>query len=182
MIKLRPLIVLTGAIHISGGDTSERRDIEDAGNDVPPVEGQAQRLMVILKRTVTADRRRGTVRAVHHSRKLRKLRLYKCPLGTLIDPQALPELKAALVAIVKDIAEYNKTSTTCRLDNCYVWEPLAGNRKAAFEGWISRRLAEGDPEVTQALAHIIEPAVVSSEAPAAAPAISEPEPEPSSAS
>lgn len=164
MLKLRPLIVVTGSLHAKGGTTYERRDVTSDQGDRDAVE-------VKQRREVTKDRRKADVIVTAYARKLVKLRLLYTPFGHLLLPTELPALRTLLYDATKAVAEFNRNATqkpVCRLFNEYVWEPLGGNRKAALEGWFARELQEGDEEVVRVLpevqdggtgAVVVEPAV-----------------------
>ncbi len=62
-----------------------------------------------------------------------------------------PELQRILTELTRRAVEFNRTATTAKVANCFLWENLQGNRKAAVEGWLARGELECDKEVQGAL-------------------------------
>lgn len=147
MVNLRPLIVVTGAVHVEGGHRQKRipRNATEEG-----VRGQR---VVLQQHRVSADRLAANTIATGFMRRLRGLRLLKTPLGTLIDPRRLSEVKSMILDASARAGEFNKSERGCLLVNCMVWEHLAGNRLAAVCAWIDL-LGEDDEDVKKALPHV----------------------------
>jgi hypothetical protein len=139
---LRPLIVVTGTIHVEGG-AKNKQTTTNLGED-------QTRSTIFHEREISKDRRHANVIVIAYLRHLRALRIAKTPFGTLCEPSTLPAIKALLQEATRDVIAFNRKSKVCKLSNCYIWEPLSGNRLAAVEGWLSRRLRDGDPEVKTA--------------------------------
>ena len=144
MIKLRPLLIVTGALRVEGGETAARRDsLRDA-------QGDHDRVMTSVTREVSRDRRRANVLVVNCARRLRKLRLLRTPHGSLVNPDRLEDVKALVALASIEAAGFNATSADCKLDNGLLWEPLAGNRREAVEAWVAAKIAAGVTEVCRA--------------------------------
>jgi hypothetical protein len=164
MLRLRPLVVVTGTPHVEGGFTSERR-------------ARRRRKGVVTEElTITKDRKRANVIAVDHSRRLRKMAILRTPFGLLLDPSKLATVQELSRQLSRDAIAFNKTSSTTEITNCLLVEPLAGPRRAAVEGWIARRLSRGDAKALAA-----RPALEMPAAPVAPPAAEPETPEPAEA-
>jgi len=138
------LVVVTGSIYTDGGEKSTRRDRTRKGPDFDTVE-------VTQSRVVSKGRREAaTITASYHKR-FKKFRLLRTPFGSIYEQSALLKLKDLILAVTKTAVEFNAKVDDCRMYNCLLWEPLVGNRQASLEGYLARRAAEGDPEVTAAL-------------------------------
>lgn len=133
-MDLRPLIVLTGTLHVEGGLAKTTRSKAKRANVVTVTEN----------REVSPDRRRGNVVVTDVMRRIRQIRIVRTPFGTLIDPEQLDALKAVIAAATKDVAEFNSTAKDkdARLANTLLWEPLEGNRLVAVQGWVRKHLRE----------------------------------------
>lgn len=150
MVELRPLIVVTGTVRAEGGETNTVR------NTNKPKEGKTETSMVIsVERTVSKDRRIANVITTDYMRKLRQLRLVKSPFGALISPKDLHAIKQLCADVGRKIAEYNKTTRSCVLTNCVLWENLLANRRLAVAGWIDARIVAEDEEVLRALPQLV---------------------------
>lgn len=147
LLKLRPLIVVTGTLHVEGGLKSQRR--ASAPGDKRMRGGT--RTTVVQDREISAERKAAHVIFATYARRIKGLRIMKTPFGMLVAPDKLREVQALLVELTKRAAVFNKDSKVCKIENCLVWEELAGNRKAALEGWLARRKMEADDEVIEAL-------------------------------
>lgn len=132
MLKLKPLIVVTGSIHVEGGEKNTIRSTAES-------HGRARQTL-IHTRQISQARRDGNTIATSTSRKFKGLRIARTPFGSLVDPARSDELHAFLSAATQDVSEFNKAhkSSDCVLTNSMVWERLKGNRLAAVEGWLSR--------------------------------------------
>lgn len=133
MTQLRSLIVLTGSIHVEGGETSRIERREDAGD----------RANVTESRETTGDRRQAMVIKIGAHRSLKRVALLKTPYGTLVDLCDLPRLKSLLAGIAGKVAAFNRDAMTSQLSNGLLWERLQGNRLAAVEGWIAWQVERG---------------------------------------
>lgn len=150
------LVVVTGSIYVEGGEKSTRRDLTERGKN-------RDKIRVVQDREVSHDRRQALSIAAGYHRKFQRLRLLRTtPLGTLYDASTLAELKTLFLDLTKRASDFNKDSVECRMLNCLVWEPLVGNRKAAFEGYLARRAADGDAAVVTAL-KLLSPASAASQ-------------------
>jgi hypothetical protein len=158
MLRLRPLVVVTGTPHVEGGFTSKRR--------------KRSGVVITEDLRITKDRKRANVIVVDYTRRLRKLVILRTPLGLLIDAVNLPVVEDLLRKLTRSAIEFNKGSTTTEITNCMLVEPLAGARRAAVEGWVARRLARGDERAVAARAAlelpVAPPPAPAPEAPAAA--------------
>ncbi len=148
-MPLRPLIVVTGSIHVEGGDTHSVRQKREPKH----MNGTATHALV-HRRTVTDDRRAANVISTEAMRQLRKLRVLKTPFGALVLPEQLDTVKELIADATKRAAEFNVRmgpDATARLTNCLLWEHLRGGRLASVEGWIARGVHEKRPEVVAAV-------------------------------
>lgn len=147
MVELRPLIIITGSVHVSGGDTST---VRKRGK----TEAHAQ--TIVINREVTEDRRAANVIATDYMRKLRNLRLLWTPYGVLVNPAELAEIRGLLAHVDHRIAAYHQArKRTCELQNCVIWENLKGNRLNRVTGWIEAQIARGSAEVKEALPKLV---------------------------
>jgi len=133
MLSLRPLLVVTGSVHVEGGDEWESKQRPNG------VGRGKEHLKVTIDRTVTKDRRQANVIYLDFYRRLRKIQLCRTPFGALLDPSRKTELLAILDVMDHKIAAFNAESKTCQLTNCVVWEKLAASRQAGVAGWLARR-------------------------------------------
>lgn len=146
IVRLRDLIVLSGAIHREGGAITEGRDAT-----APKQSGDYEIVVTQQSRRISKDRRAADTFVVSYSRKLRKDRLLSTPFGALYDQSMLNALQTLLSEITKGASEFNAKSVDCKVMNCLLWEPLRDARKAAVEGWITRQLMDKNLEVQEAL-------------------------------
>lgn len=144
MIDLRPLIIVSGTLHVEGGlSKSVRTEKSPKG---------ARRVVITEERTVSKDRRAGNVVAAGYMRRVRELNILRTPWGALVDPANLDKIKDTIGQATVDVAAFNRTHEKCRVGNTMIWEHLKGNRLEAVIGWIDRKLRDGDQEVKDALA------------------------------
>jgi len=122
---LRPLIVVTGTLHVDGG----------ASVKLVQRTGTQESSQITHEKTVSPDRARANVIVSDVNRKLRKHDPLLTPFGRLFEVGVLSHLVAIFDETTLVLAEFNRTSTGCNIVNGYVWEHLAGNRRAAVEGW-----------------------------------------------
>jgi hypothetical protein len=141
-MPLRPLIVVTGSIHVEGGDTHTVRQA------APKHSGS---ITINHTRKITQDRRQANVVSTGYMRRVARLRLLKTPYGSLVDPEKLPAVKELLTSATRDVAAFNAAhqEATARLTNCLLWEHLRGQRLAAVEGWILRGVSDKVVEVVE---------------------------------
>lgn len=151
LIRLKPLIVVSGTLHVEGGLTSSRRVATPDEANGKRGSGKGVRTTIVQDRDVSDDRRRAHVIFATYARRIKTLRLLKTNFGTLVDPARIADVQSLFVDMTKLAADFNKTSAVCKIENCLVWEELTGNRKAAVEGWIARHKQDGDAEVVSAL-------------------------------
>jgi hypothetical protein len=133
MVKLKPLLVVTGTVRVEGGERNQMSTQSEGGGH----------RTVVQDRVVTKDRKRANVIATAYIRRMRRLHVEKTPYGHLIDPTRKQELFDFLDAATKDAREFNATTKSCKLYNCMVWEVLRGNRQAQIEGWLARCARDG---------------------------------------
>lgn len=143
MVELKPLIVVTGAVHVEGGEQNRVRDEESirAGN----------RMTIVVDRKVSPDRRAANVIATDFVRRLKGIALIRTPFGVLISPKRLDDLKAIIAQSNRKIAEFNSTKRSVKLTDCVLWEPLDGKRRHAVAGWLAAKKAEKNAVVLAAL-------------------------------
>lgn len=147
MIDLRPLIIVTGTVHVEGGERNRVRS-ESTRN--------GNRQMLVVDRSVTDARHAANVIVVDYGRRLKQVRLLRTPFGTLIDPKRLEDLKRLLAMTSKKIAEFNTArGGTTRLANYVLWEQLAGVRRIAVAGWLEAERKAKDEEVVEVLPALI---------------------------
>jgi hypothetical protein len=144
-MPLRPLIVLTGSIHVEGGDTHKVRQADT----------QHGNITINHTRKITPDRRKANVVSTGYMRRVDRLRVLKTPYGNIVDPEKLPAIKELLTCATRDVATFNAAHSTARLTNCLLWEHLRGQRLAAVEGWIMRGLSDKVPEVVEAASALL---------------------------
>lgn len=148
MLTLRPLIVVTGNIHVEGG-------ISNRGKQSKKDLGDRDRVVITQEREISRDRRSADVIATNWARTLRGLRLIKTDFGTLVDPARLPDLKEALDDVMRAIGKFNAAAGAgCAVSNCVIWEHLSGNRRTHVAGWLVHRAVEDDAEVLSVLPQI----------------------------
>jgi hypothetical protein len=152
-VNLKPLIVITGCVRAEGGETHSARQAapQRAAAARRRRQGAPEQITVTHKRTVAPDRRAANVISTDYMRQLRNIRAIKTPYGTLVDAKQLRAVKEMIQAATRDVAEFNAAAAASRLSNCLMWEHLAGNRLAAVQGWIARRLRDGDEVVHSAI-------------------------------
>lgn len=143
MVELRPLIVVTGTIHIEGGETNTVRTSQR--------DQSGKRLKVTLDRNVSEDRRAAAVIATDYMRRLRRIHIMRTPFGVLVDPLRLTDVKELWNTINRKIIAYNSTTRVCAISNCVLWEKLHGTRLAAVSGWIDARVSENEETVLSVL-------------------------------
>jgi hypothetical protein len=149
VLDLRPLIIVTGTIHVEGGERNRVR----SGKRTPK-NGQTQTR--IVDRSVTADRHAANVIVVDYGRRLKQMALLRTPYGVLIGPETLDDLRQLIAASTKKIEEFNakrKRSTT-QLANYVLWENLSGVRQIAVAGWLEVQRKEKDEVVLAALGQL----------------------------
>lgn len=146
MVELKPLIVITGTIHVEGGINKRTRS-------KPKRDGN--KLTVVEDREISAHRRAANVIVTDYMRKLRGLRLLRTPYGTLVDPTSLAAVKELIDAATKEVEEFNRSARGCELSCTLLWETLKGNRAEKVAEYIERKLHDEDKEVTEALAALM---------------------------
>lgn len=148
--------MITGAVHVEGGDTHSAVQKNGAKK-----RAGVEQIVVTQRRTVSEDRRAGNVISTDYMRRLRHLRLVKTPYGSLVDPARLADAKALIASATQDVSAFNSQASekarTTTLTNCLIWESLSGNRLAAVEGWVARRLQSADAETRAALSGLLLP-------------------------
>ncbi len=148
-MNLKGLFILTGIVRVEGGDAHTARQTSARRRKK---EGADEKITIVHKRVVTADRRAANVVSTDYMRRARRLRLLQTPYGGLILPANLQALQVMIAEATKDVAEYNAVEgRSAVLSNCLLWEPLTGNRLAAVQGWMQRQLMRGDEEVRAAI-------------------------------
>lgn len=140
-MKLRSLIVVTGTVHVEGGDKTTFEEATPAGR------GRTTRVQT---KFISADRKRANVITTGFMRDLRSIRVLKTPFGTLVAPERHAALDDLLADIDRTVAVFNQSSPTTKLLNAVLHEPLKGPRLASVEGWIGKRLVEGNKDVAAA--------------------------------
>ena len=148
MLQLRPLVVVTGTIHVEGGEKSKVQLVHDKANTPRK---KSEQVTVVQHRTVARDRRRANVIVTNYARKLRALRILKTPFGTLIEPTKLKDFKGMLMDIARDVGIFNKGATQCQMTNGLLWENLTGNRLAAMRAWLAQQKRQKNRDVREAL-------------------------------
>ena len=144
-MKLRTLFVITGTFRVEGGEvnTVRRMRVPDEDDAAP---SEMEHLTIVQERDVSLDRRRANVIAIDYMRRLRQIRLWKTPFGTLIHPSRIREVRTLLEEATQAAAKFNASSPVCKMANCMLIERLHGVRLAAVEGWLARRLKMKDDE------------------------------------
>lgn len=147
MVELRPLIVVTGTVHVEGGETNT---VRNRSKTKTRAEGT-----VVLDRKVSPDRRDANVITTNYMRKLRMMAVLRTPFGVLLKVNQLDELRQLLSDVGGRIATYNVVPRKCSLSNCVLWERLRGTRLIATAGWIDAQLAGGNTDVKKALSALV---------------------------
>jgi hypothetical protein len=149
VIDLKPLIVVTGTIHVEGGERN-RVQSESTRN------GNRQRLVV--DRSVSPPRRAANVIVVDYGRRLSQMTLLRTPFGILVEPKRLEDLKSLLATITRKIAEFNLArGPTTRLANHVLCERLAGVRLTAVAGWLEAKRKDKDETVLATIDELVRP-------------------------
>lgn len=128
MVKLRSLIVVTGSVHVEGGET----------NTVKNRSAQRTTSTITVRRQVDPARRAANVISADYNRRLKRLPgfLLRTPYGVLVDPkEGAPAVRELLVDIDKKIAARN--GNACKVSNCVLLERLSGDRQDRIEEWIN---------------------------------------------
>lgn len=127
MLDLRPLIVLTGTVHVEGGlvKTSRTQSTKSA-----------TRAVITEDRTIDPARQAANVVATDYMRRIRQTRILRTPFGVLYSLKQLVEVKELIASASADVVEFNRTHKGCRLLNTLLWEHLRGTRLDAVAGWI----------------------------------------------
>lgn len=155
MLKLKPLLVVTGTIRVGGGEKNTVRQQEATTKD----RGDHLQVTITQHRSVSKDRMRGNVISTAFMRRLRGLRALKTPFGSLCEIARLRDVKVLLDEATAAARDFNATvspDSGCRLSNCMLWERLTGNRLAAVEGWLARQIADGDEDLEKSVAPLLD--------------------------
>lgn len=116
---------------MEGGETSTIRRVHRIGDG-------GDKSTALHDRVVTDDRKKAVVIVTDYMRKVRKNRLAKTPFGSIFDDNG-GVARAYLLALMEQANSsaifFNKTSSSCKIWNCMVWEPLAGNRLKSLAYW-----------------------------------------------
>lgn len=154
MIDLRPLLVVTGTLHVEGGEKNRVRKSS--------VRGDTNTQTRVIDRSVDKSRRDANVIVVDYGRRLKeKIALLRTPYGVLVDQAQREALNALIADSTRKIAEFKArypTSTT-RLANYVLVERLTGLREAAVAGWLAQKKRERDPEVLAVFEQLVRPAL-----------------------
>ncbi len=152
MLQLRPLVVITGTIHVEGGAKSSVHSVQGRKKKkAPRSRKNARQLTVVHHRTVSLDRDRANVIATNYSRKLLRMRLLRTPFGTLLEPAKLNDFKKMMMEIATVVAVFNKGATRAQVTNGWLWENLSGVRLAAVRGWLAQQSRHKNEDVREAL-------------------------------
>ena len=143
MVELRPLIIVSGTLHVEGGLSKSTRVSKKA---------DTTKVVTTEERTVSKDRRAGNVVAASYMRRMAVLKILRTPWGALVGPEEIDKLKAMVAQASAEVTSFNKLHTKCKLANTMVYEPLEGPRREAISAWVARKAREGDEEVKTALA------------------------------
>ena len=147
-IQLRPLIVVTGTIHVEGGDKSKVqtrvRQVKDKVKKNGAPRKTTERLTVVHERIVHRHRRQANVVATDYARKMRGIRIIKTPFGHLIERSRLKDFKALSVALAKDVVKFNRSHDGAQLYNGLLWEVLGGKRLDSVRGWLLMKSRKDD--------------------------------------
>lgn len=148
-MQLRPLLVVTGTIHVDGGASTEILGESDSVKK----DGVEQK-SISQKRTITTDRRAANVITTNCLRQIRKAAILRTPFGTLFPLANKKTIKKMLDDMSKAVADFNKHSTTCELVNTFFLDKLEGDREAALSGWLSKRVDK--PEIQEVLSQLVD--------------------------
>ena len=141
-MELKPLIVITGTIHVEGGINKRTRS-------QPKRDGN--KLTVVEDREISSSRRKANVIVTDYMRKLRGVRLLRTPYGTLIDPNSLDAVKTLIDEATNEVEEFNRSARGCELSCTLLWETLKGNRAEKVTSYVERKVSENDKEVCDAV-------------------------------
>lgn len=143
MVKLRSLTVVTGSVHVEGGET----------NTVKNRRAQRTTATITVRREVDPSRRAANVISADYTRRLRRLPgfILRTPYGVLVDSkEGVPAVRELLADIDRKIEQSN--GNACRVSNCVLLERLGGDRQERIEQWINARL--GEPTVKAAISKL----------------------------
>lgn len=129
-MELRPLVVLTGTLHVEGGIDKKVRSREKHGST----------RLVTESRKISPARRQANVVVTDIMRRIRATRLLRTPFGTLFKAEALTAVQAIIEQATKSVQAFH--GEECRLANTLVWEHLKGNRRDAVAAWVAARVTE----------------------------------------
>jgi len=136
------IVVVTGLVHVEGGETNSVRQISVRQKGSVEVEDAEkipiahEMIQIAQSRKITPDRRAANVISTDYMRRLRKIRLARTPYGSLVDRRRLREVKELIENAARDVMQFNREHENARLVNTLLWELLHGNRAAAMEGWL----------------------------------------------
>lgn len=143
MLDLRPLIVVSGTVHVEGGEKNRVRATNLTTNGT--------RQEIVVDRSVSQDRKAANVIVTDYWRRLKTISLLRTPYGVLLDPMKIDDFKKVLAHTAGKILEFNTSRRGgTRLTSYVLWEPLEGKRKAAVAEWIQVKRGEKDATVTKA--------------------------------
>lgn len=143
MLDLRPLIVVSGTVHVEGGEKNRVRATNLTTNGT--------RQEIVVDRSVSQDRKAANVIVTDYWRRLKAISLLRTPYGVLLDATKIDDFKKVLAHTAGKILEFNTSRRgSTRLTSYVLWEPLEGKRKAAVAEWIQVKRGEKDTAVTKA--------------------------------
>jgi hypothetical protein len=143
MLDLRPLIVVSGTVHVEGGEKNKVRATNLTTNGT--------RQEIVVDRSVSQDRKAANVIVTDYWRRLKAISLLRTPYGVLLDPQRLDDFKAVLAHTAEKILDFNTSRRgSTRLTSHVLWEPLEGKRRAAVVEWVQVKRGAKDVAVTKA--------------------------------
>lgn len=143
-MDLRPLIVVSGTVHVEGGERNKVRATNLTTNGT--------RQEIVVDRSVSQDRKAANVIVTDYWRRLKAVSLLRTPYGVLIDVARLDDFKKLMAHVAQKILEFNTSRKgSTRLTSYVLWEPLEGKRKAAVVEWIQMKRGAKDTAVTKAM-------------------------------
>lgn len=144
MLDLRPLIVVSGTVHVEGGERNKVRATNLTTNGT--------RQEIVVDRSVSQDRKAANVIVTDYWRRLKAISILRTPYGVLLDLARLDDFKRLMTHVAQKILDFNTSRRgSTRLTSYVLWEPLEGKRRAAVAEWIGVKRGEKDATVMKAM-------------------------------
>lgn len=144
MLDLPPLVVVTGTVHVEGGERNRVRAKNLTKN--------GSRQEIVVDRAVSEDRRAANVIVTDYWRRLKAIANLRTPYGVLIEETRLDDFKKLLAHTAQKIMAFNTSHKgSTRLTSYVLFEPLEGKRRTAVATWIAAKRGAKDETVLKAM-------------------------------